>query len=98
MNTCATLLANNSTITVRELPRVLQIAISSIHRILHNHLAVLRVCTKWVPKLLTDEQQQQQVDLGRGWKLWVLEWFKHLVTIDESWAYLYDPLTNQLSS
>jgi hypothetical protein len=55
-----------------------------------------RVCTKFVPRLLTDDQREQRRTIAGD----LLErssenvqFLKNIVTDDESWVYGYDPET-----
>jgi len=60
-----------------------------------------RVCAKFVPRLLTDDQREQRQTIARD--LFELscedvQFLKNIVTGDESWVYGYDPETKQQPS
>ena len=40
----------------------LKISEGSVFTILHKHLSMRKLCSKWVPRLLTVDQKQQRVD------------------------------------
>ena len=60
-----------------------------------------RVCVKFVPLLLTDDQREQRLTIARDLferSCEDVQFLKNTVTGDESWVYGYDPETNQQSS
>jgi len=60
-----------------------------------------RVCAKFVPRLLTDDQREQRQTIARDFFERSCEdgqFLKNTVTGDESWVYGYDPETKQHSS
>ena len=60
-----------------------------------------RVCAKFVPRLLTDEQSEQRQKIVRDIferSCEDVKFLKNIVTGDESWVYGYDPHTKQQSS
>jgi histone-lysine N-methyltransferase SETMAR len=67
-----------------------------VYRILTDHLGKTKVCAKWIPKLLSSDQKQQRVKLSK-----VLldkyssdpEFLGRIVTGDENWFYLDEPLS-----
>ena len=49
-------------VTYREIEASLGISSTSIHSILHGHLAVKKVCSRWIPHNLTVAQKKARVD------------------------------------
>ena len=47
---------------LREIADTLKISEGSIFTILHKHLSMRKLCSKWVPRLLTVDQKQQLAD------------------------------------
>lgn len=96
------LLKLHRNITVREIQEDLRISLASIEVILHQHLNVRKVASRWIPHLLSPEQKQARVD----WCRFMLEKFQEgrskrideIITGDETWIYSYDPETKQQSS
>uniref|UniRef100_A0A0K2U786 Mariner transposase [Bombyx mori] n=1 Tax=Lepeophtheirus salmonis TaxID=72036 RepID=A0A0K2U786_LEPSM len=89
-------------VTYREIEASLGISSTSIHSILHVHLAVKKVCSRWMSQNLTIAQKKARID-------WCKEMLKKytrgaskdvykIVTDDESWIYAYEPETKQQSS
>lgn len=98
----AELVKEHRNITVREIEGELGISLASIETILHQHLCVRKLASRWIPHLLTVEQKQARMD----WCQFMLEKFKggrskrvaEIVTGDETWIYSYDPETKQQST
>lgn len=71
----------------------------TIYRILHDHLNMSKVCARWVPHFLSDDQKKARVkfcqdmiaqfDGGESADLF------RIVTGDETWVYCYEPLRKQ---
>ena len=49
-------------VTYREIEATLGISMTSIHKILHEHLAVKKICSRWIPHNLKDAQKKARVD------------------------------------
>lgn len=96
------LIKERRNITHREIQDELQIGSQAVATILHDHLKVRKVASRWIPHLLTDEQKARRVD----WCQFMMEKFdggssqavSYILTTDESWIYCYDPLTKQQSA
>ena len=90
----------NRQVTYREMS--LGISFTSIHSILNEHLAVKKICSRWIPQNLTNAQKKVRVDYCKE----MLEKYdggasKHvykIVTGDESWICAYEPETKQQSN
>lgn len=96
------LLAVDRHLTYRELEATLGISKKSLYTILHEHLAVKRLCSRWIPQNLTIAQKKARVD-------WCNEMLKkydrgasnavhNIYTGDESWLYAYESETEQQST
>lgn len=89
-------------VTYLEIQACLNISSTSVHSILHDHLAVRKVCSRWIPHNLTIAQKKARVD----WCKEILKKFNRgaskdvykIVTGDESWIYAYEPETKQQST
>ena len=80
----------------REIADTLKISEDSVFILLHEHLSMRKICSKWVPRLLTvDQQQQQRVDDSeRCFELYQLnkkDFFMRYVTVDKTWIHNYTP-------
>lgn len=86
---------------VRQIAEALGISIGSVHSILHEKLGLSKVCARWVPRFLTNDQKQNRTQLS----LALFHRFTadpddfkfRIVTGDETWVYHYDPETKQQS-
>ena len=84
-------------ISVRRLAEELAIPKTTIHEVINNHMGMKKVCTWWVPKLLTPIQRANHVDcyqeLLHESKVNPANFFHSIVTGDESWIHHYAPLS-----
>ena len=90
--TVKTLIEEDACYKVQEIVELSGINSSSVLKILRERLGLRKICTSWVPHLLTDEQKQSWVSLA----LQVIEKYdpRHLeeiVTSDETWIYHFQP-------
>ena len=80
--------------TVRDIARKVGISLSTVHLILKKHLKVQKIFARWVPHLLTDEQNRQRVKVAK--KLLQMfqtcdkKQFANVVTGDENWVYYFE--------
>ena len=70
------------------------------HTIIHEELKMWKICAKFVPRVLTEDQKERRHDSREMVELInsdpaVLD---ALVTCDQSWTYCYDPETKRQSS
>ena len=81
---------------------IFKISKGSVFTILHEHLSMRKLCSKWVPRLLTVDQRQQCVDDSeRCLELFQdnkQDFFMLYVTMDETWIYHYTPESNRQSA
>ncbi|GFT99722.1 protein GVQW3 [Trichonephila clavipes] len=88
-------------LTVREIAQACHIFVGSCDEFLRNDLNMHRVSAKFVPRLLTEDQQFQRLatssDLFQS-ESDDPEFMKLIIIGDESWVYGYDPETKQQSS
>ena len=88
-----TLVRANRRLTVRELAEECGISVGSCHHMLTEELKMHRVAAKFVPRLMTSDQQAHRVqvcqdllDHSENDK----EFLSEIITGDESWVYGYD--------
>ena len=102
IDTVRELIMQDRHVTYREIETSLGISMNSIHTILHEHLALKKICSRWIPHNLTIAQKKARVD-------WCKEMLKkynrgasnavyNIYTGDESWIYAYEPETKQQST
>lgn len=96
------LVLQNRRITMQELQNEVGISHGSVAVIL-NELGFNKVCARWVPRLLTEEQCQTRVSICLQWRSRLQRegaenFLKRVVTCDETWIHHYDPESKQQSS
>lgn len=86
---------NDRKLKVHELADIVKISDGSVFTILHERLAMRKLCAKYVPRVLTVDQKQQRVDasgeclaLLNGNKIEFYRWY---LTMDETWFHYYTP-------
>ena len=86
-------------ISVRRVADELGISKSRVHDIMNNQLGTSKVCTRWVPKLLTPLQCINRVEccqeLLQESEAEPAKLFGRIIIDDESWIYYHDSLTQQ---
>jgi transposase len=95
------LIKQDRRLTVREIAEEVGISCGSCHSILTKNLNMKRLCAKFVPRLLTDEQRDQRRFIASDLFERATEdagFMSNIVTCDETWVYGYDPETKQQSS
>ena len=93
--TVKTLIEEDAHYTMQEIEELSGIHSSSVLKILHERLGQRKICARWVPHLLTDEQKQSRVRLASQ----VIEKYdkcdpcrlEEIVTGDETWIYHFQP-------
>jgi len=77
------------------------ISIGSCHQIFTENLQTCRVSAKFVPRLLTDNQKENRVDISQELLANAKaneNFLKSIITEDETWVYGYDVETKMQSS
>ena len=67
---------------------------SSVQRILTSQLKMSHVSTRWVPRLLTEEEKQVQVSVSMTFLRKVESYssfLSRIITMDETWVHYYEP-------
>ena len=69
-----------------------------VHLILKKHLKVRKIFARWVPHLLTDEQNRQRDKVAQNmlqmFQTCDKKQFANAVTGDENWIYYFEPVIN----
>ena len=82
--------------TVRQIAEDLGISAGSVVTIIHERLGMNKVCSKWVPRLLTTVMRADRRACSNELLAMVEaepDFFDRVVTGDESWVHHYDPET-----
>ena len=74
----------------------LRVSKETIRRTVHD-LGYRKICCRWVPHTLNAEQKRKRVEVANGiladYHARGEDFLKEIVTVDETWVKLYDPLT-----
>ena len=86
---------------LREIAEELKISEGCVFTILHGHLTMRKLCSKWVPCLLTVDQKQRRIDDSER----CLQLFQRNkkefcvnMTMDETWVHHFSPESNRQSA
>lgn len=89
------LIETDKKITCQQIRTTLGIGMSQVQKILHLHLKVRKLCTRWIPHDLSEDQKRLRVkwcrkmikkfDGGQSMAVY------NIVTGDETWVYCFEP-------
>lgn len=89
-------------IKVREIAKMVNISTGSAFTILHQKLAMKKVFSKWVPRLLTMEQKQQRINDSESCLALFTrnkqDFLRRYVTVDETWIHHFTPESSRQSA
>lgn len=89
-------------VKVREIAEIVKISAGSVFTILHKNLAMKKLFSKWVPRLLTTDQKEQRInDSERCLALMnhnKKDFLRRYVTMDETWIHHFTPESNRQSA
>ena len=91
----------NRRLTIREVADKVGINIGSCHQIFTERLQLRHVSAKFVPRLLTDDQKENRVEISQELLAianGIENFLKNIITGDETWVYGYDVETKMHSS
>ncbi|XP_011859854.1 PREDICTED: putative uncharacterized protein FLJ37770 [Vollenhovia emeryi] len=94
-------LNSNRRLSVRMIADQIGIDKMIVHTIITEDLAIRKICAKFVPKVLTDDQKQRRVSACEDLLQRVeedLDFLDNVITGDESWIFEYDPETKRQSA
>ena len=93
------LVMNDRKISLDRLAAQLGISKGSAHTIMHDHLQMSKVTTKWVPRLLTIDMKANRTEscaqLCEEFDAAPDNFLARIITGDESWIHHFDPETQQ---
>lgn len=94
------LLTNDRRLTLRLIAEELGISKDTVGTIVHEELGKRKICSRFVPHMLTDEQKARRCETS-GDFIDTCDrdptFLGSIVTGDESWCYQYDPATKRQS-
>lgn len=93
---------NDRKIKVREIADMVHISTERVHHILHEHLSMRKLFSRWVPRFLTIDQKQHRINDSESnlllFKHDPKDFVRRYVTMDETWIHHYTPESNQQSA
>ena len=57
------MLKEDRRLTIRHIAKTIDSHVITVHRIVSDDLGMKKVSARWVPRMLTDEQKQNRVDV-----------------------------------
>ena len=88
-------------VSIETISAQFDISVGTVHTIIREELKMRKICAKFVPRVLRDDQKERRCHGSRR----MVELINSdpavldaLVSCDESWIYCYDPVTKRLSS
>ena len=88
-------------VSIETISAQFDVSVGTVHTIIHEELKIRKICTKFVPRVLREDQKERCCHDSRE----MVELINSdpavldaLVTCDESWIYCYDPETKRQSS
>lgn len=81
--------------TCEELSQELSISPQSVLTILTDNLGLKKICARWVPHALSQEQKDNRVRIARQlrsrWRREGESFLNQIITLDETWVRAYEP-------
>jgi histone-lysine N-methyltransferase SETMAR len=89
-------------LTVREVVDKCVISKTTVHEILVQELHMNRICARWVPRMLSEENMTNRTEVSRQFLRKLSQsgivFLDRIITTDETWFHYYDPETKQQSN
>jgi hypothetical protein len=89
-------------LTVREVADKCVISKTTVHELLVQELHMNRICVRWVPRLLSEENMTNRTKASRQFLRKFSQsgigFLDRIITTDETWFHYCDPETKQQSS
>ena len=86
---------------VREIAETCKMSFECVQNILHQYLYMEKLCTRWVPRLLTVDQKLIRKNISTVnlalYKRNPSEFLRRFVTVDKTWVHHYTPETKEQS-
>ena len=96
------LVISDRKLKLREIAETVKISEGSVFTIMHEHLTMRKLFSKWVPRLLTVDQKQQRVDDSEQCLAMFTrnksDFLRRYVTMDETWIHHFTPESKRSSS
>ena len=89
------LVSDNPHISTRELAHEVDISRERLACILHDHLRFRKVCAKWVPHKLTEDNKQKCIEVSKQLLETLDKGYRNIITGDETWIYFFTTSTKE---
>ena len=87
-------------VSIETISTKFDVSVGTVHTIIHEQLKMRKICAKFVPRVLSEEQKERRHNDSREMVEFIdldPEVLEALVTCDESWIYCYDPESKRQS-
>src|ERR1700759_5411150 len=95
------MILNDRRLTIRRVAGCLKLSTGTTHHIISEILGYIKVCARWVPRMLTPEIKGVRLQTSRDnlelYRADPVKFHRRYVTMDETWAHPFDPETKQQS-
>ena len=88
-------------VSIETISAQFDVSVGTVHTIIREELKMRKICTKFVPRVLREDQKERRCHDSREMVKLINSdpaVLDALVTCDESWIYCYDPKTKRQSS
>ena len=88
-------------VSIETISAQFDVSVGTVHTIIHDELKMKKICAKFVPKMLREDQKERRCHDSREMVKLINSdpaVLDALVTCNESWIYCYDPETKRQSS
>ncbi|UYV64204.1 NLK [Cordylochernes scorpioides] len=95
------LIKSNRRISIKDLSSETGLSVGLCHQIVTKDLDMIRTSSKFVPRILTEEQKEVRMDVCKNMVEMTRtdpEWMQKIITGDATWVHQYDPETKRQSS
>ena len=90
-----TVVEQDARLPVKDIATCTCISEGSVQTILKRHLDLRKICARWVPHLLTEEQKTQCLkcarELLKTYKSCNSQVISNVLTSDETWVHMFEP-------
>ena len=95
------ILLDNRRIKVREIAEAMNMSKERVCHVLHEDLGMRKLSARWVPRLLTLDQKRVRMNVSNAllaqFRRQKSEFWRRLITVDETWIHHYTPETKMQS-
>lgn len=89
-------------VTMKDICHDMGLSYGTASRILTNELNMHKVCARWIPRLMSEENKIKRVSVSKKFLARFRRegdsFLDRIITTDETWLFLYDPETKEQSS